>query len=127
MSTIHERDLETANRIESNRPIPSPECTSSLAPSLEPCKHCGEEYCPEASIADALIARQYKPSLVTISHSPLTPAKPLRKKRRLDSLASMAREQAGILICHPFHEMQVLLTEWQSPAAATWIDSATGL
>lgn len=96
MPTIHERNQEITDDSESQRHTPSPSRAASPTPSLEPCDHCGEDYCADARIETARRGCRCKPSIITISHStPSTPAKPLRKKRRLDSLASMAKEQAG--------------------------------
>ncbi|OJD36840.1 uncharacterized protein BKCO1_9000142 [Diplodia corticola] len=64
--------------------------------SLEPCEHCGEEYCTDAEVGVAQEVRMYRATPARISHSASsTPAKPLRKKRKLDSLVSRAKEQAS--------------------------------
>ncbi|KAB2571030.1 hypothetical protein BFW01_g1600 [Lasiodiplodia theobromae] len=69
--------------------------SQSPTASLEPCEHCGEQYCTDVVVDTAEVALQCKPTTVVISHSaPSTPAKPLRKKRKLDSLVSKAKEQA---------------------------------
>ena len=88
--------------------------------SLEPCEHCGEEYCTDATVGTAQVARKGSPSTVVISHStPSTPAKRLRKKRKHDSLVSKAKEQAGGFVVFAFSEHILAYSETVPDARPT--------
>ncbi|KAL1615690.1 hypothetical protein SLS54_008820 [Diplodia seriata] len=79
----------------------------SVTSSLEACEHCGEEYCTDPEIGIAQVARVCKPTLVDITYPPAsTPVKPLRKKRKLDSLVSRAKEQASKFLRLPKFTMR---------------------
>lgn len=94
--TNNKSNEKVAENSQEKRDASSPDRAVSPTPSLRPCEHCGEEYCTDAVVATAQLARRCKLSAIAISHStPSTPAKPLRKKRKLDSLVMKAKEQAG--------------------------------
>lgn len=100
MSDKSNQKLPKSNQV--NGDSDSRNRSQSPTASLEPCEHCGEQYCTDVVVDTAEIALQCKPTTVVISHSaPSTPAKPLRKKRKLDSLVSKAKEQAGRFVPFP--------------------------
>ncbi|GME65627.1 uncharacterized protein LTHEOB_2892 [Neofusicoccum parvum] len=101
--TNNKSNEKVAENSQEKRDASSPDRAVSPTPSLRPCEHCGEEYCTDAVVATAQLARRCKLSAIAISHStPSTPAKPLRKKRKLDSLVMKAKEQAVPDFC-PTH------------------------
>lgn len=100
--TCDESSLNLSENSQVEGDIHTRDLTASPTASLEMCEHCGEEYCADAEVGIAQEARMYKSTTVLISYSaPSTPAKPLRKKRKLDSLVSRAKEQAGRFMKFP--------------------------
>lgn len=95
----------------------SQERAASPTPSLTLCEHCGEEYCADAVVETAELAHSCKATLVYAASNNSTPAKPLRKKRRLDSLAMMAKEQRGRFVTS-LYSMVTLLNLQTVPEAS---------